>query len=69
MFNIFFNHKKNIFLCYSLKKQWRKRPEICIKCNKRGNFGERKRKREREKDIVLGYYTIVKIKRERESNK
>ena len=32
------------------KKQGRKRPQICIKCNKRGTFGERKRKREREKE-------------------
>ena len=30
-------------------KQGRKLPQICIKCNKRRTFGERKRKRERER--------------------
>ena len=50
------------------KQQGRKLSEICIKCNKRGTFKERKRekkkerereKREREREIVLGYYTRV----------
>ena len=40
-------------------KQQRKRTQICIKCNRRGIFGERKRKRERERkrqfwDIIHG---------------
>ena len=36
-----------------LFKQGRKRPQICIKCDKRGTFGERKseRKRKREREI------------------
>ena len=34
-------------------KQGRKPSLICIKCNKRGTFGQRKRKNKREK--VLGY--------------
>ena len=53
-----------------LLKQGRKCPYICINCNKRGTFRDRKREREK----VLGYYTIytvyllsiVKIKREKE---
>ena len=40
-----------------------------IKCNKKGTFGEIKREKEREREIVWGYYTrviILKIKRETE---
>ena len=61
------------------KKQGRKLPLICIKCNKRVTFGKRKREKERERDwererkkkrdsfgiLYTGYLlSIVKIKRE-----
>ena len=49
-------------------KQGRKHPYICIKCNKRGTFGERKeRERKRFGILYTGYLlSIVKIKREKE---
>ena len=56
-----------------VRKQGRKRPQICIKCNNRGTFEERKRerekKRERERDSFGILYTdyllsTVNIKRE-----
>ena len=53
-----YNNKK-IFLRLQCK-QGRKRPLICIKCNKKGTFGEWKRDKEKEREIVLGYYTGIK---------
>ena len=40
----------NILLYFFIFEQGQKRPQICIKCNKRGTFGERKREKKREKE-------------------
>ena len=55
---IFIQHWRKVFQHKKLfgnfldvvEKQGRKRPQIQVKCNKRGNFVERKRDRVREKE-------------------
>ena len=47
----------------------RKRPKICIKCNKRATFGERKRETEREREREREIEREIERDRERESKK